>query len=370
MEHLLVIGSVQSLFTAIFLGTKRLRMLNDLVLAVWMVFLAMPLIAGATVQLWPDVNIPVLRANLIYPLTYGPFLWLYVGALTGVIEKISARHLVHFLPFAAVSIFQILSGWAPAPPNPESGSFGTSIRVIGGINFVMLAAYSAAVLQSLRRHDAKVLEHFSNLPDYVTLGWVRWMTVGITGVFLLLFLAAALSKPELLALHLVALIVAIFGLSFFGLQQGQVFGISDDIEQRAGDAPDDPEPDTGGPRYVRSGLSPDRADVISARLDTLMLSERPYLNADLTIAVLAKRMAVPRHHLTEVINARHQKNFFQFVNDYRIEAVKQTLADPANAEKTLLDIAYAAGFNSKSSFNTAFKHLTGTTPSQYRRQRG
>jgi AraC-like DNA-binding protein len=364
MEYLLVIGSVHALFTATFLGTKRHRTLNDKFLAVWMVFLAMPLIAGASVQLWPTVHIPFLRADLIYPLTYGPFLWLYVGALTGTIEKISARHLVHFAPFAALSIFQLLSGWAPAPPNPNSGSFNTVIRVIGGVSFVVLATYATAVLGKLRGHDEKVLAHFSNLPDYVTLGWVRWMTVGMSGVFLLLFVAAVLSKPELMLVHLISLIVAIVVLSFFGLQQGPVFSTPDENVQ----PPDASEREKAGPRYDRSGLNADRADIITKRLDKLMASERPYLNADLTITLLAQRMAVPRHHLTEVINARQQKNFFQFINDYRIQAVKQALADPENAQQTLLDIAYASGFNSKSSFNTSFKQLTGQTPSQYRRQ--
>jgi hypothetical protein len=60
MDHLLFIGSVHTLFTAVFLITKRARSLNDTVLAVWMVFITLPLISGASVQTWPDIHIPIL----------------------------------------------------------------------------------------------------------------------------------------------------------------------------------------------------------------------------------------------------------------------------------------------------------------------
>lgn len=371
MEHLLIVGSVQAFFTAFFLMTKRPRALNDTVLAVWMIFIALPLIAGATAQAWPDKYIPILRADLIYPLTYGPFMWLYVGVLTGDITQITRRQLVHFLPFAIVSLAQLVTGWAPAPPNPEIATFGTSIRVVGAVNLAVLLAYTAAVFWRLARHDREVLEHFSDLPNHVTLGWLRWMTAGMTGVFLLLFLAAFLSMPSLLGAHLAALVASIMMLSFFGLQQGQVFNTSvqpDDISP-SDEAPQSSTTSTSKPRYDRSGLTADRADAIAARLEKFMRERQPYLDPDLTIETLAKRTAVPRHHLTEVISVQHQKNFYFFINEFRIQAVKQALKDPARSGETLLEIAYASGFNSKSPFNTAFKQLTGLTPSQYRRQR-
>lgn len=367
MEHLLVVGSVHALFTAIFLMTKRSRNLNDTVLAVWMVFLALPLIAGATAQAWPNKYIPILRADLIYPLTYGPFIWLYVSTLTGDATRITPRQLLHFLPFAGVSIVQLMTGWAPEPPNPEVVSFSTSIRVVGAINLAVLLAYTAAVVWRLARHDQDVLEHFSNLPNHVTLGWLRWMTAGMTGVFLLMFLAAFLSVPSILGAHLVALVASILVLSFFGLQQDRVFNVADRSDDSATPPPSSMT-SKSKPRYDRSGLTSDRADLIAERLEQFMQTKQPYLDPDLTIEALAKRMAVPRHHLTEVINDQHQKNFYLFVNEFRIQAVKQALKDPAQSGETLLDIAYASGFNSKSPFNTAFKQLTGITPSQYRRQ--
>lgn len=375
MEHLLFVGSVHALFTTLFLMTKRARSLNDTVLAVWMVFIALPLISGAAVQTWPDLHIPVLRADLIYPLTYGPFMWLYVGTLTGNVVRITRRHLAHFLPFVAVSLIQLVSGWAPSPPNPEMATFSTSIRIIGSVNLTLLLAYTVAVFLRLRRHDRLIAEHFSNLPSYVTLSWLRRMTVAITAVFLLLFLAAALSLPVLMELHLYALVASVLGLSFFGLRQDRVFinteapdGNANEPVMVSDEESGAAQPTSTNARYDRSGLTSERADTIARKLDTFMRNERPYLDADLTIEALSKRMAVPRHHLTEVISKRHQKNFYLFVNEYRIQAVQQAMKSPSQQDQTLLDIAYACGFNSKSPFNTAFKTLTGMTPSQYRRK--
>jgi AraC-like DNA-binding protein len=68
-----------------------------------------------------------------------------------------------------------------------------------------------------------------------------------------------------------------------------------------------------------------------------------------------------------VINEHMGKNFYSLVNDYRVEEVKQRMEDPAYRNLTILAIAYDAGFNAKSSFNTIFKEKTGMTPSEYQR---
>ncbi|MDV7142707.1 AraC family transcriptional regulator [Tropicimonas sp. TH_r6] len=387
MDELMFTGMVHACFTATFLAAKRGRTLNDTVLAVWMIFMALPLLSGVAGRFFDGISIPVLRSNLIYPLTYGPFLWLYVQTLTGHIGQLRPAHLVHFAPFAAISLFQLLSGWTPAMPNPTDESFSPVVRLIGAVNLALLLAYTVAVIWRLRQHGREVVEHFSELSSGVTLVWLYWVTLGVFGVFLLLFLGSALSINTLLPIHIAALVAFILTLSFFGLRQAQVFDRKAAGSEPTMSAPRAVEhtvpamPEPAGPqdsgtetegdsnsRYSRSGLTEERAERISRKLEAFMREDQPYLDAELTIEKLAKRMAVPRHYLTQVISERHGKNFYLFVNEYRIEAVKAALRDPDGAERTLLDIAYAAGFNSKSTFNTAFKRLTGMTPSQYRRQ--
>jgi AraC-like DNA-binding protein len=71
--------------------------------------------------------------------------------------------------------------------------------------------------------------------------------------------------------------------------------------------------------------------------------------------------------LSQIINEYYQQNFFDFVNSYRIEAVKSKLQKPDYDAYSLLAIAYECGFGSKSSFNRIFKNITGQTPTQYKK---
>lgn len=100
------------------------------------------------------------------------------------------------------------------------------------------------------------------------------------------------------------------------------------------------------------------------RLETLMRDETPYLDPELTLPILAQRLGTNASILSAVINNAFGRNFNDFVNGYRVEAVKKMLQDPANSHYSLLGIGLACGFNSKSTFNRVFKKMTGSAPSE------
>jgi len=75
---------------------------------------------------------------------------------------------------------------------------------------------------------------------------------------------------------------------------------------------------------------------------------------------------IPTHQLSRVINEHFGRNFFDFINGYRVAEVKRKILDPAYAHFSLLGIAFESGFNSKSAFNRVFKKITGQTPSQFK----
>jgi AraC-like DNA-binding protein len=77
-------------------------------------------------------------------------------------------------------------------------------------------------------------------------------------------------------------------------------------------------------------------------------------------------MNVSTHHLSQIINERLNKNFFEFINHFRVKEAKRLLKDPGSQHLTLAAIGFEAGFNSVSSFNSIFKKATSFTPSQYR----
>ena len=95
--------------------------------------------------------------------------------------------------------------------------------------------------------------------------------------------------------------------------------------------------------------------------------EKPYLNADISLPELSERMNIPSHHLSRVINEKLNMNFFDFINQYRVEEVKSRIQDQQYVHLSILGIAFDSGFNTKSAFNRVFKKMTGMTPSEFKR---
>jgi AraC-like DNA-binding protein len=118
--------------------------------------------------------------------------------------------------------------------------------------------------------------------------------------------------------------------------------------------------------YEKSGLTPAQAGAAMRQLLRVMEEKKPYRRSLLTLQELADEMAISAHNLSEVINTQAGKNFYDFVNRYRVEEVMRRLQDPRSDHLTLLAIAAESGFNSKSTFNAFFRKTTGLTPSQYR----
>jgi AraC-like DNA-binding protein len=104
------------------------------------------------------------------------------------------------------------------------------------------------------------------------------------------------------------------------------------------------------------------------RIKSYMEREEPYLEPSLTISDLSKQVNLPLKELSVLINQNLNQHFFDFVNEYRIKRAMEILSDTSKNDLTILEILYEVGFNSKSSFNTAFKKYTKVTPTQYRKK--
>ncbi|MEM9143868.1 MAG: helix-turn-helix domain-containing protein, partial [Bacteroidota bacterium] len=102
------------------------------------------------------------------------------------------------------------------------------------------------------------------------------------------------------------------------------------------------------------------------KLEDYMHTHESFRNPDLTIATLAEEIDIPKRKLSELINDHYDQNFVDFINTYRINTAKERFMDSKNHNQTILEVLYEVGFNSKSSFNTAFKKKTGSTPSEFK----
>ncbi|MCO5241924.1 MAG: AraC family transcriptional regulator [Chitinophagaceae bacterium] len=161
-------------------------------------------------------------------------------------------------------------------------------------------------------------------------------------------------------------------LGYFGITQVNVFG------SKAASIPavdlinDEKNPDTLSRqvKYQYSNLRDDESLQIHNKLLKILESEKPFLNPELTLAELAKLIPTHPNKLSEVINKYEQKNFYDIINERRIQEFFRLLNMPENKQYTLMSLAYDCGFNSKASFNRNFKKYTGKTPSEYQNSLG
>ena len=124
-------------------------------------------------------------------------------------------------------------------------------------------------------------------------------------------------------------------------------------------------------KYDNTGTPGNLNEKINEKIYTLnkyMANEEPFLDPSLTIYDLAKQIDMPTKELSLLINHDLNQHFFDFINGFRIRKAMEILKDLSKKEFTVLEILYEVGFNSKSSFNTAFKKYTQLTPTQYRKK--
>lgn len=108
--------------------------------------------------------------------------------------------------------------------------------------------------------------------------------------------------------------------------------------------------------------------ILVDQVNQYMKKEEPFLDPALTLHALAKQTGISSRELSILINHHLNKHFFDFVNEYRIEKAKEIMRNSNDDKQTILEIIYEVGFNSKSSFNTAFKKHTGLTPTEFKRK--
>jgi len=164
-----------------------------------------------------------------------------------------------------------------------------------------------------------------------------------------------------------------FGAEFMALQSGSALIITDYYDPVGETAPNSPVSATASgadvQRYAKSGLGADQFESLKAQLDEMMATQRLHLRPELTLPELAEVMNCSVNHLSQVINAGFGVSFFDYLNKHRVRDAMDLLADSADSERTVLNIALEVGFNSTSTFYVAFKKVTGQTPAQYRRER-
>ena len=119
-------------------------------------------------------------------------------------------------------------------------------------------------------------------------------------------------------------------------------------------------------RYRNSHITGLNKQAVIGQLETLLEQEKVYRDRTLTVKTLSEKLGITLQQLSELLNSHYNSNFNSFINIYRVEYAKMILQ--TRPDGNILEIAFECGFNSKSTFNAAFKKLTGITPTEYKKQ--
>lgn len=378
IEALYYIGISQSIFVTIVLLTKKNKQGSDWVLFAWLLTIAFKLTLLLASKKFNSPIDSQFSIGLV-PLTFGPFLFLYTKYLMYRTFFLQSKDYKHFVPFVVFTILYFLFFQGKlvfdSPMLIERDGYLIA-RLVYSFSFLAsVAYYSLATLYLLKRYQKNISNRFSYYSKEIQLSWVYFLAIffiithfsfvalGVYNVFI------EESYFNIYLISDVCLTFLAFSVSYFGIKQPHLFKVPVEQIETESEIDEIEEIDeTIKEKYKQSNLSD---EVKTSHIEKLYLHlelEKSYLNPELTVQDLSKQLNIPRHHLTEILNNDIRKNFFNFINEYRVNEVKKRLLDSKFDHLTIVAIAFESGFNSKSTFNSIFKQYTNLTPTQWRNE--
>ncbi len=360
IDPVLYIGISQSFFSGLLISTKKPATTANRLMAAWLFLICIELLFALVKR-----TVVEMYSFPFVAFTYGPLLFLYVRFMTYPRRKFSWLALLHFIPFIVFLTVSVI--FREQPLLRDLGNFFVPDRFIAlrivysTCFFLSVTIYSILAFIDIKKHQDNLKNLISYTSGVITLNWLKIVSISFYSAYFVLFILGGLNiigdyipfDPYFVIFGFIALFSFVY--SFYGIKQPVIFG--DDLKQ------DDDRKEVE--KYVKSGLKQKQAEVYLRKLISYTETNKPYLDRDLSIHDLSLMTGIPRHYITQVLNEYHGRNFFTFINEYRIKEVIERFSDPKYNNYTILAIALDAGFNSKTTFNAIFKHQTGITPSEY-----
>ncbi len=298
-----------------------------------------------------------------------PMLFFYILSLIYKDFKFRKIHLIHLLPWILSFVFMFPRFYSQDLTGRQdffnNYLYNPEVIFIIWMSYAVSFAYKIYIYYILARGKKIMLENYSNL-ERTNFKWVFQLNT-FSLVMLIFVLIKQVSKyviDDFQTLNIIRIIVVVLVLSFTcwliltALYRPEIFRGIESSQKTVKDILGD---------QVSEGESDHQVDPKIERVKAYVEEHRPYLDPQLTIQSLAHQVEMPVTELSVLINHKMGKHFFDFTNEYRIEEAKKLLKIEADQKLTVLEILYKVGFNSKSSFNTAFKKYTSMTPTQFRK---
>lgn len=297
----------------------------------------------------------------------GPLLYFYVKSITKARFRFRRMDAIHFLPALLYGCYEAFM-WAFDAMQPDfhlaqNGFWMMNVDWLLIAPFAMLLGYSSQLLynafavQAYWQYRERIKQHFSNTYK-VELNWIRNFLIAYISLFAVQFIIDVIDT-QIVSLHWTqnwwghlagALVMLYVGIKGYFTDLSKLYELTFGIKKE---------------EVVQTDTERQKLEEQKVELLEHLETSKPYLNPELTLADLARAINTTTSNLSKTINAGFDKNFKDFINEYRIEAVKEKLKNGETEQLTLLAIAFDCGFNSKATFNRTFKKFTNRTPSQF-----
>lgn len=361
-QYICVIGSVQGLLLfTLLISDRRMttasRILGLICLVIALTF-SVPFILMNLGNGWMAWT---LGPVFFLPVALGPLGYLYCrSALLG--TRLGQQDLLHAIPVLlcygltadiALADPQRMAEWI-AGDRPES----IRLQMAEHLPFLIAVGYSAWTGWMIWQYRRKAANNLSNFdPD--AFRWLLALQVFSLLVWSLKTLPGPVSSPTLL-LDIADILLAVFIYIIAIIQWRNPYFFT---VPALASAPSTASSDRDT-MPQRGELDPSIRAELFQTLKQRLEEDRLYLDSGLTLERLAAATGLSKHHVSEVLNRHAGKNFYDFINGYRIDFVCNRLRQ--SSDQSVLDIALEAGFASKSTFNAIFKRYTGHTPTEFR----
>jgi AraC-like DNA-binding protein len=364
-------ASIQGVFLAFLLVRTKVNQPANKILALVLVILSFHLVLVGFDEREFFMAFPHLsKISWIIGTLYGPLIFLFIQQLTG--SRVAWYWIVGlFVPFLIVLLNLLPYYWQSAElKRAYLDAFETArLDDFGWINQFVSFVQVAFVFGNLGYYlflERKQSQEFSSI-DAIRIQWLRqFLTflVAITVFGVVIFFARIWEIGFLSGLyrfHFIGVVFLFYWLSYRALTRPVLFGLV-----RTDDAP---VPVQAESKSTRPDVASGQVETVFHAVKAVLEQEKLYLKSDLTLTELANRSGYGRNQVSQAINTSFRGNFFDFVNDFRVEEFKAQALNPNKRHLTQLGIALESGFNSKASFYSIFKKKTGMTPAEFVEQR-